>query len=160
MRAEARKPLVAALRARLAAANVDAFFVAATDFDVFTNDDETTTFLALRLEEASTSAAPTRERRGGFAGLIAAVDAALRAKGHPTFYADPKPHASVMWAPGNVSRALRKIVSETKGSPGLGFRGWAVPIERVACAVSGSPEVAVWARLSSAVTLPPPPSSP
>jgi hypothetical protein len=45
------------------------------------------------------------------------VDAALSTHGLPPFYADPCPHVSLMWAPGDVQRQLEALVSELAPAP-------------------------------------------
>jgi hypothetical protein len=141
-RANQREGVLASLRRALAAA--EAFDVdVGPAFRVFVNDERTATFLALEVRERrggdrTSPGVTTREasdgdagdaRDGGdgdgdgdvvsvssFAGLVRAVDAALAPAGCPPFYANPAPHVSALWAPGDVRAEVDAAIARERAS--------------------------------------------
>jgi 2'-5' RNA ligase len=63
---------------------------------LFVNEDRSRSFVGLLLTEGT----------GEALDLIAAVDGVLRGLDKPVFYDPPVPHASVAWAPGDISERL------------------------------------------------------
>jgi 2'-5' RNA ligase len=63
---------------------------------LFVNEDRSRSFVGLLLSEGT----------GEVLDLITAVDGVLRRFGKPAFYDPPEPHASVAWAPGDISERL------------------------------------------------------
>ena len=51
-----------------------------------------------------------RRADGNLVRAIRMVDAALSTHELPVFYADPRPHVSLMWAPGDVEERLNAVV--------------------------------------------------
>ena len=84
------------------------------------------------------------------------MDAVLTRGGYPRFHDDPRPHASVAYAPGDVEAELVEAIKlchdANVGDGGLG--GITTRCSRVVCKVSGAPGVTVWARAEG--ELPPP----
>ena len=157
IRAARKDGLLTALRRGLArdlATGWDA--LVGPNLEVFVNDARTTTFLALRVGTASpidpspgTSPRTAANASGSWKGAYSAVNGVMRERGYPQFYEDPKPHASVAFAPGDREAELREAIE------GLGLRSaLTARVTRVAVKVSGQPEVTVWARATG--KLPPP----
>ena len=98
---------------------------------------------------------------GSFAGAYSAVDAVLTRGGYPRFHDDPKPHASVAFAPGDVEAELVEAIKELCFDGAKEENAWNAAVSgittrcsRVVCKVSGAPGVTVWARAEG--ELPPP----
>ena len=159
IRAARRDGLFAALRRALSASLTSSWVArVGPSLDVLVNANRTTTFLALRVDDDADGSVPgDGNTRGSFAGAYSAVDAVLTRGGYPRFHDDPRPHASVAYAPGDVEAELVEAIKlchdANVGDGGLG--GIArVRCSRVVCKVSGAPGVTVWARAEG--ELPPP----
>lgn len=169
IRAARRDGLFAALRRALSASLTSAWVArVGPSLDVLVNANRTTTFLALRVDDDPDGSAPSgsspgtgpgdgNDDGGSFAGAYSAVDAVLTRGGYPRFHDDPKPHASVAYAPGDVEAELVEAIKLCRDANVVGdgiAGGIATRCSRVVCKVSGAPGVTVWARAEG--ELPPP----
>lgn len=66
------------------------------------NEDASLAFLAIEGQGAG----------GAFARAVRAVDAVFRRHGLPTFYAEPRPHVSVAWVPGDALERLEAVLKQ------------------------------------------------
>jgi len=165
IRAARRDGLFAALRRALSASLTRAWVArVGPNLDVLVNANRTTTFLAMRVADAELSpgtGAGDGDVGGSFAGAYSAVDAVLTRGGYPRFHDDPKPHASVAFAPGDVEAELVEAIKELcfdgakeENAWNAAVSGIATRCSRVVCKVSGAPGVTVWGRAEG--ELPPP----
>ena len=162
IRAARRDGLFAALRRALSASLTSAWVArVGPNLDVLVNANRTTTFLAMRVADAELvpgTGAGDGDAGGSFAGAYSAVDAALTRCGYPRFHDDPKPHASVAFAPGDVEAELVdaiKLCLDEKTENAWNAAGEITTrCSRVVCKVSGAPGVTVWGRAEC--ELPPP----
>ena len=81
------------------------------------------------------------------------MDAALAPAGCPPFYANPAPHVSALWAPGDVRAEVDAAIARERASdpdPNRegegGGASWTARVGRAVCRVSGFPEFTVWGR--------------
>jgi len=166
-RAEGHASLVASLRHALAPTKTWTATLG-PGFETFTNEDKSSTFLALAVRERGASSACSKT--SSFLNAVHAVDAALVSRNHPPFYGNPKPHVSIMWAPGDVAAevasAARTVFAETAFAgtagtePKAAFPGtepesrprseWCVDIrvKKVVCKISGFSGHTVWGRMA------------
>ncbi|GAB4841273.1 hypothetical protein Ancab_022005 [Ancistrocladus abbreviatus] len=79
------------------------YWIDFTKWEVFVNDDSTRTFLSIEVTSGGLVEI-TRE--------IQAVNNVYRLHNLPEFYKDPRPHISLVWAFGDVSDMLRRVVAE------------------------------------------------
>ena len=165
IRAARRDGLFAALRRALSASLTRAWVArVGPNLDVLVNANRTTTFLAMRVADAELSpgtGAGDGDVGGSFAGAYSAVDAVLTRGGYPRFHDDPKPHASVAFAPGDVEAELVEAIKELCFDGAKEENAWNAAVSgittrcsRVVCKVSGAPGVTVWGRAEG--ELPPP----
>ena len=165
IRAARRDGLFAALRRALSASLTSAWVArVGPNLDVLVNANRTTTFLAMRVVDAELSpgtGAGDGDVGGSFAGAYSAVDAVLTRGGYPRFHDDPKPHASVAFAPGDVEAELVEAIKELCFDGAKEENAWNAAVSgittrcsRVVCKVSGAPGVTVWGRAEG--ELPPP----
>ncbi|XP_020263337.1 U6 snRNA phosphodiesterase, partial [Asparagus officinalis] len=77
-------------------------------WDVFVNDDQTRSFISLEV---------TGEGLAEISRQIRVVDEIYRLHGLPEFYKNPRPHISLVWAPGHISVGLKKVVAELDRVP-------------------------------------------
>jgi hypothetical protein len=162
IRAARRDGLFAALRRALSASLTSAWVArVGPNLDVLVNANRTTTFLAMRVADAELvpgTGAGDGDAGGSFAGAYSAVDAALTRCGYPRFHDDPKPHASVAFAPGDVEAELVDVIKlclDEKTENAWNAAGEITTrCSRVVCKVSGAPGVTVWGRAEC--ELPPP----
>ena len=165
IRAARRDGLFAALRRALSASLTRAWVArVGPNLDVLVNANRTTTFLAMRVADAELSpgtGAGDGDVGGSFAGAYSAVDAVLTRGGYPRFHDDPKPHASVAFAPGDVEAELVEAIRELCFDGAKEENAWNAAVSgittrcsRVVCKVSGAPGVTVWGRAEG--ELPPP----
>lgn len=166
IRAARRDGLFAALRRALSASLTRAWVArVGPNLDVLVNANRTTTFLAMRVEDDAElspgTGAGDGDVGGSFAGAYSAVDAVLTRGGYPRFHDDPKPHASVAFAPGDVEAELVEAIKELCFDGAKEENAWNAAVSgittrcsRVVCKVSGAPGVTVWGRAEG--ELPPP----
>ncbi|GBF93252.1 U6 snRNA phosphodiesterase [Raphidocelis subcapitata] len=125
----AARPLLASLTRRLRGARGGA--LALRGVRAFANEERTRTFAALRLEGGEETV-----RR-----LVAAVDAAFAEHGLPTFYEEPRFHASFAWAPGDHAAALEAALAAAP--PPAPRAALDMAAAQVVCRV-GKKEAVVW----------------
>ncbi|GAB2281866.1 hypothetical protein Dimus_016428 [Dionaea muscipula] len=97
-------------------------------WEVFINDDGTRTFLSIEVIG------------GGLAEItrqIRAVNHVYRLHNLPEFYKDPRPHISLVWASGDISESLRRVVGEEtkKRAESLQKRIFTVKFSGIECKI-------------------------
>lgn len=74
------------------------------DCSYFTNDEKNTSFFSMNVSDSN---------RQQIINIISIVDKVMQMFGYPTYYKDPKPHASLFWAVGgdSINKVPTKLMS-------------------------------------------------
>ncbi|KAL3700233.1 hypothetical protein R1sor_018255 [Riccia sorocarpa] len=124
--------IVSKLRRRLASQN--RYFIEFGSWEVFTNDERTRTFLSLEVVTASASEVKKQ---------VLAVDEVFKLHNLPTFYENPRPHISLGWALGDVSRDLKVVADELNKFQNYQAVLWSSHVKKVECK-AGQRVYVVW----------------
>ncbi|KAF3433210.1 hypothetical protein FNV43_RR24312 [Rhamnella rubrinervis] len=81
------------------------YWIDFSKWEVFVNDDYTRTFLSL--EVISAGLAEIRKQ-------IQAVNEVYKLHNLPEFYKNPRPHISLAWASGDISKSLKNVIQEKR----------------------------------------------
>ena len=158
-RADGHSALLNSLRRRLAPTAAWTATVG-PGFNTFVNDEKSSTFLALEVVECSGDKHESNTKQSAFLATVHDIDTTLTSKGYPPFYENPKPHVSVLWAPGDIADKVELAVRDALGtgtnsssvspgiSPGIHSFDWQfnVDVSKITCHISGKPGVTVWGR--------------
>ncbi|GLJ21920.1 hypothetical protein SUGI_0410240 [Cryptomeria japonica] len=99
-------------------------------WEVFINDDQTRSFLALEV---------TTRGLSEISKQICIVDEAFRLHNLPEFYKNPRPHISVAWGLGDITSKLKKVAEELNNLKGNTCSKrksvWTYPFSRIECKI-------------------------
>ncbi|OWM79420.1 U6 snRNA phosphodiesterase [Punica granatum] len=90
------------------------FWIDFSKWEVFVNDDSTRTFLSLEV---------TKRGLSEIMKQIKLVNEVYRLHDLPEFYKDPRPHISLVWASGDISESLKKVVVNEEINGSMSVRG-------------------------------------
>ncbi|MQL87381.1 hypothetical protein Taro_019907 [Colocasia esculenta] len=79
------------------------YWIEFSRWEVFVNDDQTRSFISLEVKGAGLSEITKQ---------IQIVNDVYRLHGLPEFYKNPRPHISLVWALGDVSRSLKQAIED------------------------------------------------